>query len=298
MRFAKYHGAGNDFVMLEDLEGRLGPPGSLDPVLVRELCDRHTGVGGDGVIRVLGPQDVGAFRMDYYNADGGVAEMCGNGIRCLVAMQRAAGRLPPGPQRIITAAGPVEVHPLDDGRIRVDMGEPRLGRPNVPMTGEGSSERVAVELDDGITVEGTGVSMGNPHFVLFADDLGRPLDDDLVLGLGPRLEVHAAFPARANIGFVEVVAPDEIRLRVWERGVGETLACGSGTCAAVAAAATLGRTQRRVAVTALGGELLVDWATDGHIWLTGPAERVFDGEIDAAWLRSRGLDALVAVVAP
>jgi diaminopimelate epimerase len=270
MRFSKYHGAGNDFVMLEDLASRLGEAGTLPPKLVAALCDRHNGVGADGLIRIL-PDDTAAFRMDYYNADGGEAEMCGNGIRCLVHLEREAGRLDDGDHKIATKTRMVTVRTTGARRYTVDMGQPVL-RPQTVML-------------DGENLAGTNVSMGNPHFVLFVPEL----TDDLVLGLGPRLERHPDFPDRTNVEFAVVESATALRLRVWERGVGETLACGSGTCATVAAAATLERTGRHVVVDVLGGELEVEWDDAGDMWLTGEAEHVFDGEIDPAWLQRRGL---------
>jgi diaminopimelate epimerase len=297
MRFSKYHGAGNDFVMLTDLEGRLGPRGSLPPELVSALCDRHTGVGADGVIRVMAAKESSAANyMDYYNADGGVAEMCGNGIRCLVLHEQHAGRLDDGDHRIETVERVVTVKQAGRERFTVDMGPPALSREQIPMTGRGSSLRVEVELD-GATLRGSAVSMGNPHLVLFIDEIGRALDDETVLGLGSRLEVHPDFPARTNVEFVQVTDATTIRMRVWERGIGETLACGSGICAAVVAAASLERTGPHVAVHMPGGELEVEWEPGGHVWLTGPAESVFDGEIDRAWLEARGLSRHAELVA-
>lgn len=302
MRFVKYHGSGNDFVMIEDLAGRLGPPESLPSALVAALCDRHTGVGADGVIRVVGAEadpDAAAagarFRMDYYNATGAAAGMCGNGIRCVAALERRAGRF--GSEHLIHAgARVVAVSALSDTQFRVDMGEPVLDRRAVPMTGSGPSLRVTVELD-GDPITGTGVSMGNPHLVLFTSDLARALNDELVRTLGPRLERHPDFPERTNVEFVEIASPTAIRMRVWERGVGETQACGSGACAAAVASSALERTGRHVLVELPGGELEVDWTDGGRVWLTGGAEEVFEGEIDRAWLEARGLAELAAVVA-
>jgi diaminopimelate epimerase len=285
MRFRKYHGAGNDFVMLTDLGGSLGAPGSLPRDLVAALCDRHTGVGADGVIRVLRPD---SYRMDYYNADGGEAEMCGNGIRCLVLHEQHAGRLEEADLIVQTKAGPVTVRPAGVARYTVDMGAPRLQKEDVPMKGTGSSLRAEVALE-GETLIGSGVSMGNPHFVLFTDEIGRVLDDDLVLGLGSRLEVHPDFPARTNVEFVEIVNATRVRMRVWERGIGETLACGSGICATAVVCASLERTGPHLWVEMPGGELEVEWEPGGHVWLTGPAEATFEGDIDRAWLESRGL---------
>lgn len=271
MRFHKCHGAGNDFVLLEDLDARMGAAGTLPADLVSGLCDRHTGVGADGLVRVL-PGDPGTdFRMDYYNADGGEAEMCGNGIRCLVDLERRAGRLDDADHLIATRTRVVTVRTSGAHRYTVDMGEPRLRPQTVTLDGRDHS--------------GISVSMGNPHFVLFVDDP----TDDLVLGLGPRLEVHPDFPNRTNVEFAAVRSATRLELRVWERGVGETLACGSGTCAAVAASATLERTGPHAIVAVRGGELEVEWDQPGHVWLTGPAEEVFAGEIDRDWLAARGL---------
>jgi diaminopimelate epimerase len=294
MRIRKYHGAGNDFVMIEDLDGRLGPAEVLPPGLVAALCDRRKGVGADGVIRVMGPQGdpataaaSAAFRLDYYNAEGLPAGMCGNGIRCLAALEHRAGRFD-GTQLVQTGSRVVAVTVLSERMFRVDMGEPGLDRSDVPMTGAGPALRVTVSVD-GAELTGTGVSMGNPHLVLFASDVGRAVDDDLVYTLGPRLERHSDFPERTNVEFVEVLGPTHLRVRVWERGIGETQACGSGVCAAVVAAAALERTGPHVLVEMPGGSLEVDWTESGHVLLTGPAEEVFEGSIDAAWLAARGL---------
>jgi diaminopimelate epimerase len=284
MRFSKYHGAGNDFVMLADPEGRLGPRGTLAAELVRAICDRHTGVGADGVIRVL-PSETSARYMDYYNADGSTAEMCGNGIRCLVLHEQDAGRLAGGDHEIETPSRVVTVKGAGRGRFTVDMGLP--------------GERAPVEVSlDGDSLAGSTVSMGNPHLVLFCDVIGRALDDGTVRSLGPRLETHPDFPERTNVEFVDVANATTLEVRVWERGVGETMACGSGVCAAAVAAASLQRTGPHVLVRVPGGELEVEWEPSGHVWLTGPAERVFDGEIDRGWLEARGLSGYVALVAP
>lgn len=302
MHFRKYHGTGNDFLMIEDLDGSLGPPESLPPALVRAICDRHTGIGADGVVRVISPGGDpetatagAAFRMDYYNADGDPAGMCGNGIRCLAALERRAGRFPDGEHLVHTGARVVSVVALSDTSFRVDMGTPKLERDQIPVTGRGSSLRVTVDLD-GEALTGTGVNIGNPHFVLFTSDLGRPLDDALVGDLGSRLERHPDFPERTNVEFVEVVGPTRIRARVWERGVGETQASGSGGSAAAVASAALERTGPHLLVAFPGGELEIDWTEGGTVFVTGPAEEVFAGEIDRAWLEARGLDAFDALV--
>lgn len=302
MRFRKWHGAGNDFILLGDLDARMGPAESIPPELVSALCDRHTGVGADGVIRVIGapadPQavaDGAAYRFDLYNADGLPAEVSGNGVRCLVALERSEGRIGDGEHRILTGGGIVRAV-LDGTRISVDMGRATMLREEVPMTGAGPSLRATIDVD-GVEVVGTAVGIGNPHFVVFVSDLGRPLDADVVRDLGPRIETHPDFPARVNVEFVEVASPVNLRVRTWERGVGETLACGSGACAVVVAAAALERAGEHVIVEELGGSLELEIDAGGHVWLTGPAEEVYSGEIDRAWLESRGLDAHVALVA-
>jgi diaminopimelate epimerase len=287
MRFRKYHGAGNDFVMLTDLDGRLGPRASLPADLVAALCDRHKGIGGDGVIRALG-DDASARYMDYYNADGSAAEMCGNGIRCLVLHEIHAGRLDEGEHVIGTKAGPVTVRTLGRDRITADMGVPKLQREQIPMTGTGPSLRVEI-IHDGEPLIGTAVNMGNPHIVFFCDEIGRALDDTTVLGLGRQLEHHPDFPQATNVEFVVVENATHLRMRVWERGVGETLACGSGACAVAVAAASLERSGPHVRIDLPGGELEAEWEPGGSVWLTGPAEFVFEGEIDQRWLRGRGL---------
>jgi diaminopimelate epimerase len=303
MRFRKYHGTGNDFILITDLDGRMGVPGSLPPELVVALCDRHTGIGGDGVIRVVAPDGdaetaaAGAdYRFDLYNSDGSRAEVSGNGLRCLVAAERREGRIGEGDLTILTGANVVSVRTADRGRIAVDMGVPKLRREDVPMVGSGPSLRVEVDVD-GDVVPASGVSIGNPHLVVFASDLGRQLDDDLVRGLGPRIEHHKDFPQRTNVEFVVVESPTQLRLRTWERGAGETLACGSGASAAAVASAALERTGPHVLVQVLGGELEVDVEPSGHVWLTGDAEEIFAGEVDRTWLEARGLAHHVELVA-
>jgi diaminopimelate epimerase len=280
MNFRKYHGTGNDFVMIEDLDARLGPPASLPAELVSALCDRHIGIGADGVIRVVPGDAVAAFRMDYYNADGKVAEMCGNGIRCLVELERRAGKLDDGEHRIATVERTVLVRPLGKGMAAANMGPPFI-------TG---SRSVSVE---GRLIDGIVVSMGNPHFVILDADLS----DEAVLGLGSRLERHTDFPQGTNVELVVIEGATDIRMRVWERGIGETQSCGSGACAAAVATAALERTGPHVRVHVPGGELEVEWEAPGDVWLTGPAEEVFSGEIDRAWLEARGLAQHVALFA-
>lgn len=276
MRFAKYHGTGNDFVLIEDLAGEL----TLAEPLVAGICDRRFGVGADGVIRIA-PGVEGDFFMDYRNADGELAEMCGNGIRCLAkyVYDRTLTR---GTDLLIeTRAGmkPVVLH-VDGDRVatvRVDMGEPVLARGAMPMAGA-FDERFIEQpfVVDGVEYRATAVSMGNPHLVLFgAADL-EPLD---LASIGPMVEHHEDFPERTNVEFVRV-RDGRIEARVWERGSGETMACGTGGCAAFVASNIAGLVGTEATVRFPGGELQVEWGNDGRIYLTGPAVHVFDGELD------------------
>jgi diaminopimelate epimerase len=302
MRFRKYHGAGNDFILLPDLDARMGPAESLPRELVSAMCARHTGVGADGVIRFIAAsadRDAAAagaaYRFDLYNADGLPAEVSGNGVRCVVALERSEGRLQDGEHKLLTGGGVVRAL-LDGKRISVDMGAASMLREDVPMSGTGPSLRATVSVD-GYEILGTGVGIGNPHFVVFVSDLDRKLDEEIVRGLGPRIETHPDFPERVNVEFVAIESPVKLRVRTWERGVGETLACGSGACAVAVASAALERTGEHVIVQELGGELEVEVEPSGHVWLTGDAEEVFAGEIDRAWLEARGLASHIALVA-
>ena len=278
MHVTKVHGCGNDFVVIADLDGAI----DVGPGLVRGLCDRHRGIGGDGVIRLAPPRDDGSdVFMDYRNADGGVVEMCGNGVRCVATYVLNRGLLSGDVVRVGSRAGVKHVVVTgrdDDGRVvetLVDMGAPvaighvmlRVPRP------DGA---------DVATVRATTVSMGNPHAVVRVEDVAAAP----VATLGPRVEVHDRFPKRTNVGFVQVVERDHVRLRVWERGVGETAACGSGACAAGAALERLGLTDRAMAVDVPGGRLEVALRDDGHVLLTGPAVEIVTGTLDEAWLRA------------
>jgi diaminopimelate epimerase len=281
VRFAKYNGIGNDFVMLADPDDRI----TLTPQIVRRLCDRRFGVGGDGVIRVAPGDDGTELFMDYYNSDGSVGEMCGNGIRCLAVFARREGLTASGEIVVGTRSGPKVVVVRNDGYIRVDMGPPEFHPAGIPVVAEGHDalhHRLSLEgkTEKGGSIEAACLSMGNPHAVLFVDEPATAP----VASLGPLLEHHEAFPHRTNVEFVHVEAAGRIRMRVWERGVGETLACGTGACAAAVAARCLKGTNAHVSVELPGGRLDVDW--DGSVensrpvYLTGPALQNFDGVID------------------
>lgn len=285
LRIWKYHGTGNDFVMLEDLDDER----PLVPALVAALCDRHRGVGADGVIRVTrGSADGEDFFMDYRNADGSLAEMCGNGIRCLGKLVYECG---------FTTATELEVGSRDgkkhlsldvDGavvrNVTVGMGPPAFARRDIPMEGPPDLPFLTEPFEvDGRTYKATAVSMGNPHLVLFVEE---DPDDVDVRAIGPRIEHDARFPEKTNVEFVAAL-DGGVKARVWERGSGETMACGTGACAALVAANEAGLVPARAEVRFPGGTLLVE-RTEDEISLTGPAERVFEATIDEAWLAARG----------
>lgn len=276
MRFSKYQGIGNDFVMIADPQDAM----ELNPELVRRLCDRRFGIGGDGVIRV-GPGDGRSdLVMDYVNSDGSVGEMCGNGIRCLAIFARDEGLTALDEIKVGTGAGIKVVTILEDGLVRVDMGPPAFGPQDVPVQWSGSDALHAkVELDDSV-IEAACLSMGNPHAVIFVDD---PEEVPITV-LGPAIEKHPMFPNGANAEFATVEGPDRVRMRVWERGAGETLACGTGACAVGVASHLLRGASSSVTVSLPGGELLVEWdgsPGDGtSVFMTGPALKSFEGEIE------------------
>jgi len=271
----KMHGLGNDFVIFDGLRATLpGAPAGLAP----RICDRHFGVGADGLV-LIGPSAQADIRMRIFNPDGSEAEMCGNAIRCVARYVYERGYVRDVRIRVETLAGVVECRLMVwNGRViavRVDMGVPRLERAEIPMTGPPGQvveEPLAVA---GTTMGVTAVSMGNPHAVVFVEDV-EAID---LATVGPAIENHPAFPRRTNVEFVQILGPRELRVRVWERGAGATLACGTGACAAVVAGALAGRSGRQATVHLPGGDLEVAWATEGHVYMTGPAEEVFEGEL-------------------
>jgi diaminopimelate epimerase len=284
LRVSKYHGTGNDFVMVEDLDGRL----DLSPALIAALCDRHLGIGADGLIRVTGADDADFF-MDYSNADGSVAEMCGNGIRCLAKLVYERGFTDKTDLAVVTRAGvkhvALNVEGGVVGSVRVDMGEPRFARRDIPMEPLDDEPFLAEPFEGaGLSVKASAVSMGNPHLVLFVGQ--DPADVD-VRSIGPVLEHDARFPNQTNVEFV-VPVDDGVKVRVWERGVGETMACGTGACASLVASHLAGLAPRRANVHFPGGTIDVDWAADDRVLMTGPAEKVYDATLDRAWLARVG----------
>lgn len=274
MRFAKWHGIGNDFVMLADPGDEL----ELTPEMVRRLSDRRFGIGGDGVIRVAPSSQGGDLFLDYVNADGSVGEMCGNGIRCLALFAREQGLTDKDVLDVDTRAGVRRVEILGE-RVRVDMGAPIFEPDRIPVRwDESNALHAKVELDKEV-VEVACLSMGNPHAVIFIDhEIEGPLEP------GPAIERHEMFPNGTNVEFAKVVAPDRVWMRVWERGVGETLACGTGAAAVGVASRLLGGTEPSTTIQLPGGELEVEWGgsleREAPVFMTGPAVRSFEGDVD------------------
>lgn len=279
MEFSKYHGLGNDFILVDN---RHRPEPLLSPEEAVVWCDRHFGIGADGVIFALPGQGDTDYTMRIYNSDGSEPEMCGNGIRCLAKfleeLETADGKPPMAPHtyRIHTLAGVMAPTLQANGQVTVDMGPPTLVAQQIPTT-LGNPEDKVVNVP--LTVANhtwavTCVSMGNPHCITFVDDVAAiPLDS-----LGPQFEHHGAFPQRINTEFIQVVRPDYLKMRVWERGAGITLACGTGACAALVAGVLTGKCDRIATIELPGGPLQIQWSeADNRVYMTGPAELVFEG---------------------
>jgi diaminopimelate epimerase len=274
LRFTKMEGLGNDFVVVDATRS----PFTLSAAAIRRVADRRFGVGCDQVLVVepaRGMNGIGAdFRYRIFNSDGGEVEQCGNGARCFVIFVRERGLTTKREIRVETAGGLIVPKLEDDGEVTVDMGVPRFAPADVPFIG--GTGAIAEPRDvDGDVVEISALSMGNPHAVQRVDDVERAP----VATQGPRIERHPRFPERVNAGFMQVVDRATIRLRVYERGAGETLACGTGACAAVVAGRRLGLLDERVRVITRGGELSIAWTGDGApVMMKGPAHTVFEGE--------------------
>jgi diaminopimelate epimerase len=273
LNFTKMHGLGNDFVVIDGINQAV----ALEPAQIRRLADRHFGIGCDQVLLVEAPDRPETdFRYRIFNADGGEVEQCGNGARCFARFVHDHGLTEKDDLRVMTAAGPLRLRLLPEGQVAVDMGQPRLEPADAPFFATERAPRYSIAAD-GVELAIGVVSMGNPHAVLRVDDV----DQAPVAHLGPLLERHGRFPQRVNVGFMQIVAPDHIRLRVFERGTGETLACGSGACAAVVAGRLWGLLWPNVRVELPGGQLNVHWAGEGEsVTLTGPATTVFEGWIE------------------
>ncbi len=281
IRFTKMQGAGNDFVVLDEMAGPLG----LTPAQYRWLADRHFGVGADQILGVRRPPrpDVD-FEYVIHNSDGGEVEHCGNGARCFLRYVRGRGLTGKHTVRVKIQRGIIELTEQADGEVTVDMGAPRFDLPEVPFNASGLEPVAEGDWQwwplspGGDNIRLAVLSMGNPHAVQLVDNV----DTAPVLTQGPLIEQHPAFPNRVNAGFMQIQDRGHIRLRVYERGAGETLACGTGACAAVVAGIRLGLLDERVRVATRGGVLTIEWAgrQDSPVLMTGPASTVFEGEIE------------------
>ncbi len=272
IKFTKMHGLGNDFMVLD----LISQHAHLRPEQIKRLADRNFGVGFDQLLVVEPPSrpDVD-FRYRIFNADGSEVEQCGNGARCFARFVRDNRMTAKQLIRVETMKGIIELSVEKDGQVTVDMGAPILEPADIPFQAEARATVYPIEVD-GRTYELSAVSMGNPHGVLLVNDVNRAP----VTSLGPKLESHPRFPARANIGFLQIVNRQLVKLRVFERGVGETLACGTGACAAVVAGRLQGLLDEQVEVRLPGGSLRIRWAGEGQsVMMTGPATRVFEGEV-------------------
>ncbi len=280
LKFTKMHGCGNDYIYIDGARERI--PAEQKPELVRRLSDRHFGIGGDGVI-FINPSDQADFEMEMYNMDGTRAEMCGNGIRCVAKYVYDKG-LTDQTQISVISAGRIKYLDLhvENGRVstvKVNMGEPILKACEIPVLAEDEKGEVIAEPIeiDGKAYRMTCVSMGNPHAVVFVENVQDfPLEQ-----VGSGLEKHPRFPKRVNAEFVKILDEETIEMRVWERGTGETLACGTGACAAAVACSLNGLTKDTVTVKLLGGTLQIQWdKAENRVYMTGPATTVFEGEIE------------------
>ncbi len=277
IKFTKMQGCGNDYVYVNCMDKLIDNPEKVS----QYISDRHFGIGSDGLILIC-PSDVADFRMAMYNADGSEGKMCGNGVRCIAKYVYEYGLTDKKKISLETKSGIKYLDmDIEDGKVqmvKVDMGAPILKPAEIPVKTDSSMDSfINQPLDvDGNTFMVTCVSMGNPHAVVFVDDT-KSLD---IRKYGPVFETHPAFPEQVNTEFVQVISRNEINMRVWERGSEETLACGTGTCASVVACVLNGKTDEKVTVHLLGGDLFIEYNRDnGTVWMTGPAEIVFDGEI-------------------
>ena len=273
LNFTKMHGLGNDFVVLDGIRQTL----SLTPDHIRKIADRRFGIGCDQVLVVERAQNAGVdFRYRIYNSDGGEVENCGNGARCFAHFVRAKGLTAKTEIAVEILSGVIHPRIEDDGQVTVDMGVPRLQPSEVPFEADSRQDIYTLELNVG-SVQVYVLSMGNPHAVQIVDNV----DNAPVSIQGPLIEHHRRFPRRVNAGYMQILDPGHIRLRVYERGAGETLACGTGACAAVVAGRLAQRLQETVDVALRGGHLRIAWKGEGQpVWMTGPASSVFEGNID------------------
>ncbi|MBP1763811.1 MAG: Diaminopimelate epimerase [Firmicutes bacterium] len=274
MQFTKVQGQGNDFVLVDGFKEHIEDYSQA----AIKVCDRHFGIGADGLVLIL-PSEKADFKMRIFNSDGSEAEMCGNVTRCVARYVYEHGLTDKTKMTLETLAGLIKPELIFNGNeiqtVRVDMGKPVLARNLIPMTGNPDEQAVNIPLEAaGKTFAVTCVSMGNPHCVIFVDDMEK-ID---LAGIGPYIETHPFFPKKTNVEFVQVVSDKEVRMRVWERGAGITLACGTGASATIVACVLNGKTGRKATIHLDGGDLDVEWGADEHIYMSGPAVEVFQGE--------------------
>jgi len=271
LKFTKMQGAGNDFVVVDAFTS----PVSLNAIQIKKIANRYFGVGCDQLLLVEKTNTPNVdFRYRIFNADGGEVEQCGNGARCFVRFVANKGLTNKHEIAVETASGIISLKLQEDGQVTVNMGEPRFEPTQIPFLAESKQSEYSLALNDQ-TINISAVSMGNPHAVTLVDNV----DTANVSGLGPQIESHTSFPQRVNAGFMQIVNPHEIKLRVYERGTGETLSCGTGACAAVVSGIQLGLLQSPVLVNTRGGQLKIDWQGDA-VMMSGPAEIVFEGQIE------------------
>jgi diaminopimelate epimerase len=273
VEFTKMHGVGNDFVVFDAPV----PDGLLDPARLRALADRHTGIGFDQALLLEAPRRTDSMaHYRVFNADGAEVEQCGNGVRCIAALLEQRGLARDGALMLESAAGVVRARLAADGAVSVDLGVPDFDPHSLPFDAPAEADSYPLEVG-GQRLEIMAVSLGNPHAVVTV----ASVESVPVATLGPLIERHARFPKRVNAGFLEIVSREEVRLRVYERGAGETRSCGTGACAAVAVARRRGWLEARVRVSVRGGALQVNWAGVGdHIWLSGPVQISFQGHVE------------------
>ncbi len=277
MKFTKMHGAGNDYVYVNCFEEQVADPASV----AIKVSNRNFGIGSDGLILIM-PSDKADLRMRMFNSDGSESEMCGNGIRCVAKYAYDHGIVSKCKITAETGAGILTLQLFPNSankieRVQVNMGPPRLSRAEIPMNGDPADKVVAEELTVlDKTFKITCVSMGNPHCIIYVDDV----DNFPVTTYGPLIENHVLFPRRTNVEFIQIISPTEVKQRTWERGAGETLACGTGASAVCVAGVLNGLTERKILNHLAGGDLELEWIEAGPVFMTGPATEVFTGEIE------------------
>lgn len=271
MKFSKWHGLGNDFVFINGFEESVPDAQQI----AKKVCDRHFGVGADGLVLVL-PSSKADFRMQIFNSDGSEAQMCGNATRCFSRYVYLTGLTQKRHLAIETLAGIVHASIIGDDQVKVDLGAPKLTRREIPVSGNPEAQAINIPIQiNGVTYEATCVSTGVPHCVIFVDSM--PTDWQ---SIGKQIEVHPVFPQKTNVEFIQVISTAELLMKVWERGAGVTLACGTGASASLVAGVLTGRTDRKATVHLDGGDLLIEWQEDtGHVIKTGPAVLSFTGSL-------------------